>query len=190
MSSANQQPALPYRRGIVFSSPVSLISLLGFFLSSYVVFWLYKNGAKDQEKYIGIMSIVVSAVVCGLTINRALTLTGLSLLSLRSIKIALILGVIQAAIGVAYAYALYFSSAINTPFRDALFQAPVILAIGTCVVALYSYLFYTNISQTRLLFLSVTLTVIEIIVSLIVFIILALWVLSKNIEMKPVTRPR
>ncbi len=194
MSSADQQTetldALPARRTIIYSSPASLLCLIGGIAAGYVTVLEYKQGATDQIKYAAIMTTTILLLSCGLAISRSLKYLELSLWNLRSAKVTLIVAIIQTVIGIVYAFALYYLGAISPEFRDALLSLPVILAIITCVLALYGYLFYTNITQTQLLSLSVTMTIIEVIISFIVFIIIALGVLSKNIKSEPVHHPR
>jgi hypothetical protein len=191
MSSADQQTerpdAVPVERTIIYSSPASLLCLIAGIAAGYVTVMEYKQGATDQIKYAAIMATIILLLSCGLAVSRSLRHLELSLLHLRSVKVTLI---IQAVIGIVHAFTLYYSGAASPGFRDALLSSPIILAIITCVLALYGYLFYTNITQTHLFFFSVTVTIIEVIISLIVFIIIALWVLSKNIESKPVRHPR
>ncbi len=183
MSSTNQQiNTQDTDRQIIYSSTISFLSICGFFAGGYIIYYLYKRNVSDQEKYIAILVTIFFITLCGFAINRSLAHRGLVFWRLRSIRIALVVGVLEGLVGVAYAYALYFLSAFNSPVRDALLQPPVIFAVATCVLALYVYLFCVNIKQTRLFFLSVTLTVIEVVISLIVFIVLVWWILSKNIN--------
>lgn len=180
-------------RQIIYSSIISFLSLCSFFIGGYVIYCLYEQNATDQKKYIAIIFTIAALALCGFAIRRSLAHRNLTFWHLRSVRIALVTGVLESLVGVIYAYALYFLppitsgshgephlSIVNWP----LLQPPIIFAIVTCVLALYIYLFFANIVQTRLFFLSVTLTVIEIIISISVFIILVLWILSKNMNVR------
>jgi hypothetical protein len=140
MSSADQQTetldALPAGRTIIYSSPASLLCLIGGIAAGYVTVLEYKQGATDQIKYAAIMATTILLLSCGLAISRSLKHLELSLWHLRSVKVTLIVTIIQTVIGIVYAFALYYSGAMSPGFRDALLSLPVILAIITCVLAL------------------------------------------------------
>lgn len=190
MSSADQQTerpdALPVERGVIYSSPASLLCLIGGAVAGYVTAIAYKHAANDQIKYAAIMATIILFLCCGLAISRSLEHLGLSLAQLRSVRVTLIVTGIQVVIAIVYAYVLYYSNAFQAQsFGDALLSLPLIYAIMTCILALYGYLFYVNIMQTRLFCFSVTVTIIEALIGFIAFIVIMVWAFSKTFKAVP-----
>jgi hypothetical protein len=83
-----------------------LFCLIGAIIGGYTIYLEYQQGATDQIKYAAIMATVILLISCGFSISRSLKHLELRVWHLRSAKIALIVGVIQAVIGVVYAFAL------------------------------------------------------------------------------------
>jgi hypothetical protein len=158
-----------------YSSVFSFLTLLIAGGAGYSTFVFYRNGASDELKYASLVSAIAALVLCCVLLTRSLTKIGMTVWSLKSVKVCIGASVFQTIVGCIYLYA-----ALHLGFANVLFQKPIIYTTITCIVAIHAYMMYTNISQTRLFFLSLTIGIFELIASIVVVIVVLLYVLSRN----------
>ncbi len=155
-----------------YSSIFSFISLLVSCGAGYYVFLFYRNGAGDELKYGGLVLTITAVVLCCVLVARSLTKVELTIWGLQSVKVCIGAAIFQTVVASIYLYAAF-------RFPALLFEKPIIYTVITCVVAIHGYMLYANIQQTRLIFLSLTIGVLEFIASIVVVILGLLYVLSK-----------
>jgi hypothetical protein len=162
-----------------FASILSFLSLIGIGFGGYLIFVFYRDAAPDEYKYGSIIFSAASAALCYIFVDRALDKIGLALWSLRSAKICIVVSIAQTLVAGFYLYAVFYMAALKF-----VFELPVVAAVLTCLFAVHCYMLYLNIAQTRMLFLSFTISIIEFFLSLLVALLGFLYILSKSVKVQ------
>ena len=158
-----------------YSSIFSFVFLMLSGGAGYFTFALYGNGASDELKYAGLVSAIAAAVLCYVLLTRSLRKVGLTMWGLRSVKMCVGASIFQTAVACIYLY-----TALHLGFTNGMFQKPIIYTVITCIIAIHGYMLYANIQQTKLIFLSLTISVWELVASIVAVMVVILYIIAKN----------